>query len=644
MKRSILTIMLILFVNSTFSQTISLTNRLYFTAKVYGYVKYYHSEVSTCKLDWDSIVASYLPAIKASDDITQLNLALNGMLDAAGQSAVPTSPMPEPIQTDLKINIDDNWYNDPQLDSNVKAKIDSIRVRFRPHPSCYVQDNDYTGNYYGWLVFPKDSVMFKNYVINVYPSENERIMSMFRYWNIIRYFNPYNDILDISWDSVFKKNILYIVNSKNSTQFYHSIRRFASGLNDVHAEGLTNANYISPPTYYYSPEIILSYAEGNYVVAASNVTGVTRGAILNSVNNISVKNMEDSLRPYLSYGNEDVFHRTMCRYMLNGYPNSLARLNITDTAGNTQFVNLQRKTYIYEDFFYTYYPNDTLKDVSYKKINCEIGYVNMGVITRTEIAKMYEDFKDSRAIIFDIRNYPQGTVFDIADYIFPNELPCAKFKVPDVQYPGTFYYETSSFGLNNNTDSYKGQVYILVNQETQSHAEYSAMILKAMPGAIIVGSPTAAADGNITYFRINRDLGVGYTGIGVYYPDGSPTQRIGIVPDTLVRPSVEGIKKGLDEVLNVAIRMAGCWTSEINQPIANRFNIYPNPSEGLINISTPFNSDYTIRVLGIDGKIILESIKNTNETLDLNSLNQGMYIVEITQGGNRFTQAIFINR
>jgi C-terminal processing protease CtpA/Prc len=43
------------------------------------------------------------------------------------------------------------------------------------------------------------------------------------------------------------------------------------------------------------------------------------------------------------------------------------------------------------------------------------------------------------------------------------------------------------------------------------------------------------------------------SGIGVYYPDGRETQRIGIVPDIEVKPTIEGIKNGKDEVLEKAI-------------------------------------------------------------------------------------------
>jgi C-terminal processing protease CtpA/Prc len=46
------------------------------------------------------------------------------------------------------------------------------------------------------------------------------------------------------------------------------------------------------------------------------------------------------------------------------------------------------------------------------------------------------------------------------------------------------------------------------------------------------------------------------SGIGVFYPDGTPTQRIGIIPDLEVRPTIEGIRDGRDEVLESGVSHA----------------------------------------------------------------------------------------
>ena len=44
------------------------------------------------------------------------------------------------------------------------------------------------------------------------------------------------------------------------------------------------------------------------------------------------------------------------------------------------------------------------------------------------------------------------------------------------------------------------------------------------------------------------------SGIGVFYPDKRPTQRVGIIPDIELKPTLAGIKTGRDELLEAALR------------------------------------------------------------------------------------------
>jgi C-terminal processing protease CtpA/Prc len=45
------------------------------------------------------------------------------------------------------------------------------------------------------------------------------------------------------------------------------------------------------------------------------------------------------------------------------------------------------------------------------------------------------------------------------------------------------------------------------------------------------------------------------SGNGIYYPDGRETQRTGIVPDIEVKPTVQGICEGRDELLEKAVEI-----------------------------------------------------------------------------------------
>jgi C-terminal processing protease CtpA/Prc len=63
------------------------------------------------------------------------------------------------------------------------------------------------------------------------------------------------------------------------------------------------------------------------------------------------------------------------------------------------------------------------------------------------------------------------------------------------------------------------------------------------------------ADGNVSPIFLPGGLRTMISGIGVYYPDGRETQRVGIVPDIVVKPTIEGILNGNDELLQKAVEL-----------------------------------------------------------------------------------------
>src|SRR5690606_31049474 len=93
----------------------------------------------------------------------------------------------------------------------------------------------------------------------------------------------------------------------------------------------------------------------------------------------------------------------------------------------------------------------------------------------------------------------------------------------------------------------------LVNEFSVSQSEYTAMAFRAGKNTTIMGSTTAGADGNVSEIWLPGGLRTMISGIGVYYPDGTETQRVGIIPDIEVKPTIDGIRNGRDEPLEKAI-------------------------------------------------------------------------------------------
>jgi C-terminal processing protease CtpA/Prc len=130
------------------------------------------------------------------------------------------------------------------------------------------------------------------------------------------------------------------------------------------------------------------------------------------------------------------------------------------------------------------------------------------------------------------------------------------YTFPDIANPGAFHFgDGPSPTIRPGPVHYGGKVVILVDETTQSQAEFTAMALRAMPNAIVVGSTTAGADGGVFSIPLPGQLSTLISGLGVFYPDHRPTQRIGIVPDIVVKPTIQAIAAGRDEVLETAMHL-----------------------------------------------------------------------------------------
>ena len=192
------------------SQTTTYQQRLFYTCKVWGFVKYYHSGVSNCQVNWDSVLTATLPVIKNASSGDELNTALASMLAAAGPMQIATSPSPDTLPAELKRNLNFGWINDPVFRADIKTILDTIKNNFRPHEICWVKENDYTSSNYGWLLFPYDDPMTNGNMYLNYPGEFTRLLVFFKYWNIINYFNPYNYLQDKPMDSTLYNYVLPI--------------------------------------------------------------------------------------------------------------------------------------------------------------------------------------------------------------------------------------------------------------------------------------------------------------------------------------------------------------------------------------------------------------------------------------------------
>ncbi len=81
------------------------------------------------------------------------------------------------------------------------------------------------------------------------------------------------------------------------------------------------------------------------------------------------------------------------------------------------------------------------------------------------------------------------------------------------------------------------------------------MALSKARHSTVIGCQTAGADGNVAFLPLPGGVTVGFTGIEVLYPDGTPTQKVGVAIDVEVCDSQKSVTSGKDIILDRALEM-----------------------------------------------------------------------------------------
>ena len=195
-------------------------------------------------------------------------------------------------------------------------------------------------------------------------------------------------------------------------------------------------------------------------------------------------------------------------------------------------------------------------DSSYKIINGDIGYVYPAKYKNTQLPAIIETFKNTKGIIVDMRCYPSDFMpFTFGNYIKANTSSFVLFTNSSIQHPGQFVFLGNAANGKKDDNTYKGKVVVIVNEQSQSNAEYTTMAFQSSPNVKVIGSTTAGADGNVSYITLPGGVSTMISGIGVYYPDKTETQRVGVKIDLVIKPTLEGFRQGKDELLEKAVQL-----------------------------------------------------------------------------------------
>jgi C-terminal processing protease CtpA/Prc len=524
-----------------------LITNLELLGRIWGFMKYYHPSIAKGDYNWDyelfRILPNYLKVVSTAERDQLLTDWINNY------GTLKKCKKCKPSTKDAFFAPDLKWITNKNLSPQLTEQLNSIYKNRHLGKSFYITLN--IG------VLNPNFLNEKGYTNMPYPDAGFRLLSVFKYWNMIQYFFPYKHLTDKNWSEVLKEYIPKFILAKNELDYEVAALQLIGEVNDTHANLWGGNNKINEEKGdNYSP-FRVQFIENLLVVTdyfnpeIQQKAELKIGDIITHINSKPTKNLVDSLSDYYPVSNNAALLRDIAEDILRS-PKKL--LNISYTSENIQ-KEKQLMLYPKDSLnYYRWYRKDNEK--CYKLLNDSIGYITLKSIQQEDIQLIKDQFKDTKGIIIDIRNYPSTFVpFSLGSYFISSAIPFVKFTKNNLNNIGEFTFTEPIKITKLPSKTYQGKLIVIVNEYSQSQAEYTAMAFRAGDNTTIIGSTTAGADGNVSSISLPGGLQTMISGIGVYYPDGTETQRIGIVPDIEVKPTIDGIKNGKDEVLEKAIEL-----------------------------------------------------------------------------------------
>jgi C-terminal processing protease CtpA/Prc len=512
------------------------------TCKVWGYLKYYHPKVANGEFNWDKQLFEVLPKIENANTKEEFSLILENWIDSLGEVR-EIAPIIQPDELEyFDKNFDLSWIGKNKLFSKNLSK----KLRF-------IEGNRFQGDQHYVAPFDAENIFVKNenYSGLQFNDRNSRILALFMYWNVMEYFFPYKYVMDQKWDFTLEEMLPVFIEAKNEDAFYTAMQKLTVKLNDSHAVFYKYAkrrHYLPVVCKIINEKMIITEILDNNLEKKDNIK---IGDVITKVNDKTIKEIILENRDLIRGSNEASYLYNLIEPVLSGYSENIKLEFLTDGKSMVKtinWVNYNSNKYVLKNE-----TKNEIKKEKFKILENNIGYVDMGVLKVQNVPEMIDALKLTKAIVFDMRNYPNGTYEEISRFLNAEEKEFAIYTKPDLTYPGRFKWSKPHICGSKNKNNYKGEVVVLLNEESISQSEWTAMCFQTAGNTTIIGSQTAGADGNVSNVDFIRAFHTQFTGIGVYYPDKRETQRIGIIPDIEVKPTIKGIQEGRDEILERAI-------------------------------------------------------------------------------------------
>ena len=497
---------------------------LKYLCKTWGYLKYYHPNMNDKNLDWDTVLVKEIDQYLKGE--SSFENSIHSFFDIAGDYELSE----EVLDTNGNVVklVDFDWMKDPLLPPDISKKLCDLEKHYQFRKNKY----GYLSRYYFVLFLNEEAFNYREIPVEC------RLFELFRYWNKIEYYCPNKHLLIEEWDVILEYYIDKLLKARDIFEVSKLFLGLSFSLNDSHAHLYTYNSFKNKSIGNYrlyinleikNKRVFIGHIHRNYSFEEGNLK--VGDEILNCHKG-TIDSIYKKVKQYAPFSNpkyiDQLVREEIIRSVIRSFNYEILR------KGDTISVKLRGRKY--EVLSKDTEPYLIEPGISYYRVvsfpgGIEYfpkGYDMFGIKKKKIFATLFQ----TDTIILDLRDYvPYAFKYHFAKHLFDKSY-CYDHLNPKkrVTKPGYFLREKhQKFG--GRKKRFEGLLVLLVNDETHSESEFTALILQKYKNSITVGVPTSGTAGYTSKIKLMGSVGSQITLTNTILENGQLYDHSGIKID-----------------------------------------------------------------------------------------------------------------